>query len=64
MDGGDVEAKFAGMATINLGDCTPVARGETVKKSPFAPLPTPTIGLSIEYKILPRLKASLRTDFF
>ena len=62
MDGGHVEVKFAGMATINLGGCTPVARGETVRESPFAPLPP--IGLSIEYKILPRLKASLGTDFF
>jgi hypothetical protein len=59
---GGFEAKFVGSATINPGDFTPVSGGATVKESLFAPLPT--IGLGIEYKILPRLTGHLRADFF
>jgi hypothetical protein len=59
---GDFEAKFVDSATINPGDFTPVSGGATVKESLFAPLPT--IGLGIEYKIVPRLTAHLRADFF
>lgn len=59
---GDFEAKFSGAATIDPGITNPITKKGSVQEKLFAPLPT--IGLSVEYKILPRLTANIRTDFF
>lgn len=59
---GDFEAKFKGSAVIDADDAVPVSKSRAVKENLFAPLPT--VGLGVEYKILPRLVANLRMDFF
>jgi hypothetical protein len=59
---GDFRANFEGSLTIDPGVLPPVVEGGTVKQSHFVPLPS--IGVSVEYKILPRLTANIRTDFF
>jgi hypothetical protein len=59
---GDFGANFEGSLTIEPGVLPPVVEGGTVKESHFVPLPS--IGLSVAYKILPRLTANIRTDFF
>lgn len=59
---GDFEAKFEGTLIIDPGTNNPISRRSTVRESLFAPLPT--IGLSIDYKIFPRLMANLRADYF
>jgi hypothetical protein len=59
---GDLEAEFKGDLTIRPGDASTASRSGKVKESLFAPLPT--LGASLEYKILPRLTAVFRTDYF
>jgi hypothetical protein len=59
---GDFEANFSGALTLEPGVLPPVVEGGGVKKSLFAPLPA--IGFNVEYKILPRLTANVRTDLF
>jgi hypothetical protein len=59
---GDFEAKFEGTLIIDPGTDNPISRRSTVREALFAPLPT--VGLSVDYKIFPRLMANLRADFF
>ena len=59
---GDFEATIEGTLIIDPGTNNPIRRRSTVREALFAPLPT--IGLSIDYKIFPRLTANIRADFF
>jgi hypothetical protein len=59
---GDLEAKFEGTLILDPGTNNPINRRSTVREAIFAPLPT--IGLSVDYKIFPRLTATIRADFF
>jgi hypothetical protein len=59
---GDFEATFEGTLIIDPSTNNPISRRSTVREALFAPLPT--IGLSVDYKILPRLTANIRADFF
>ncbi len=59
---GDFNARFKGNAVIDSGDSVPSAQQRTVRENFFAPLPA--VGLALYYNILPRLTASIRTDFF
>lgn len=59
---GDFEAKFKGNLVFDPDDFNPITGEDKVKEKIQAPLPT--LGLGVEYKIFPRLKATLRTDFF
>jgi hypothetical protein len=62
MYSGDFEATFEGTLILDPGTNNPIRRRSTVREALFAPLPT--IGLSVDYKILPRLTANIRFDFF
>jgi opacity protein-like surface antigen len=59
---GDFQAKFKGNAVIDTADPVPVIQERTVKEDFFAPLPT--VGLGVQYHLLPRLTANIRADFF
>jgi len=59
---GDFDAEFKGDLTITPGDAPTASRSGKVTESLFAPLPT--LGFSLEYKILPRLTGTFRTDYF
>jgi hypothetical protein len=59
---GDFNARFKGTAVIDSGDIIPSAQQRTVREDFLTPLPA--VGLALYYDILPRLTASIRTDFF
>jgi hypothetical protein len=58
----DFDAKIKGTLTIEPGDSPASSRSRTVKESELAPLPT--LGFAVDYKILPRLTATLKADYF
>jgi hypothetical protein len=58
----DFDAKIKGTLTIAPGDLPTASRSRTVKESELAPLPT--VGFAVDYKIFPRLTATLKADYF